>query len=130
MFAKRRGGKKQQAKEAAVWEYHRDPGRGASGFGVTLMERQGWEMGKGLGNGQGRDGQPWGVKGHWVEYECQEVVDQLVWQWTFTSVEAAQYAFQLAGLTLNQVIFNFHYCSHLAFRSTVIFLPHLYTQPV
>ena len=71
------------------------------------MERQGWEMGKGLGNGHGRDGGPWGVAGHWEEFEGNKVAEQLVWQWTYTSVEAAQYAFQLAGLTISQVIFSF-----------------------
>ena len=61
---KRRGGQKQKRKEEDVWNYHRDPERGASGKAVALLEMLGWEQGKGLGDGRGRLGKPWGLRGH------------------------------------------------------------------
>ena len=102
---KKRGGQKQRDKNAEVWEYYRDPLLGAAGKGVRLLERLGWEEGRGLGNGGGRSGEGWGVGGRWVEQKTMVEKEEIIWQWMLTSAEGAHYAHQKTGLPFSQVLF-------------------------
>ena len=47
---KTRGGAKQRKKHEEVFQYHRNQGN----VGLKLLEKLGWEEGKGLRNGKGR----------------------------------------------------------------------------
>ena len=87
-----------------VWEYYRDPELGAAGKGVKLLERLGWKEGRGLGHRGGRCGEDWGVRGRWVEEIRMVDKEEIIWQWSLTTGEGAQYTHQLAGLQFNQVI--------------------------
>ena len=100
----KRGGKRQREKEGDVWEYYRNPELGAAGKGVKLLEQLGWKEGRGLGHGGGRCGEDWGVRGRWVEEIRMVDKEEIIWQWSLTTGEGAQYAHQLAGLQFNQVI--------------------------
>ena len=104
---KRRGGQKQRSKEDDVWNHHRDPNRGGSGKAVIQLEKLGWEQGKGLGDGGGRVGKPWGLHGHMVQKEEIQETVQLMWQWQFCTPEEAKYWCEAAGVDYHQVIIFF-----------------------
>ena len=107
---KRRGGAKQRKKDDDVWNHHRDPERGCCGNGIMLMEKMGWEQGKGLGDGGGRVGKPWGQDGRMVQrVEAQESV-QLTWQWKWTTTVEAKYWCEAAGVDYHQVIILIFMC--------------------
>jgi len=58
-----RAGKRQRAKQDELWTGWEE----SNNPGVSIMKKMGWQMGKGLGWGNGtRSGKPWG-KGRWVE---------------------------------------------------------------
>ena len=72
---KTRGGAKQRKKHEEVFQYHRNQGN----VGLKLLEKLGWEEGKGLGDGKGRCGKPWGFKGHFArKEEVIQTEDELV----------------------------------------------------
>ena len=74
------------------------------------MEKMGWEQGKGLGDGGGRVGKPWGQDGRMVQrVEAQESV-QLTWQWKWTTTEEAKYWCEAAGVDYHQVIILIFMC--------------------
>ena len=52
-----RGGTKQRAKAAEQYKFY------SGNPGLALMMRFGFTVGKGLGDGRGRIGAPWGLKG-------------------------------------------------------------------
>ena len=73
---KTRGGAKQRKKHEEVFQYHRNQGY----VGLKLLEKLGWEEGKGLGDGKGRCGKPWGFKGHFTRKEEVIQTEDIVWQ--------------------------------------------------
>ena len=91
---KTRGGAKQRKKHEEVFQYHRNQGN----VGLKLLEKLGWEEGKGLGDGKGRCGKPWGFKGHFARKEEVIQTEDIVWQWTLTSEDGAKFAFAWCGL--------------------------------
>ena len=91
---KTRGGAKQRKKHEEVFQYHRNQGN----VGLKLLEKLGWEEGKGLGDGKGRCGKPWGFKGHFARKEEVIQTEDIVWQWTLTSEDGAKFAFAGFGL--------------------------------
>ena len=74
-----RGGKRQKEKLDLQWEYWKD------NMGLKLMMKQKcecvkkekWKPGMGLGNGHGRSGRDWGLKGEWVKKSSPEAVNAL-----------------------------------------------------
>ena len=56
-----RGGTKQRAKVEEQYKFY------AGNPGLALMKKLKWTVGKGLGDGKGRIGSPWGLKGHWLK---------------------------------------------------------------
>ena len=56
-----RGGTKQRAKAAEQYKFY------SGNPGLALMMRFGFTVGKGLGDGKGRIGAPWGLKGRWLK---------------------------------------------------------------
>ena len=70
-FGTIRGGKRQKDKHDSQWEYWKD------NRGLKLMKKQKWKPGMGLGDGHGRSGREWGLKGEWVKKSSPEAVNAL-----------------------------------------------------
>ena len=118
---KRRGGARQKMKDNEVWNHHRDPERGLA-RALRLMEKMDWEQGKGLSDGGGRVGKPWGLLGKMVKREELQESVQLTWQWKWTTPEEAKYWCEAARVDYHEVYLQtFHAKSsqYLFFSSQV-----------
>ena len=91
---KTRGGAKQRKKHEEVFQYHRNQGN----VGLKLLEKLGWERGKGLGDRKSRCGKPRGFKGHFARKEDVIQSEDILWQWTLTSEDGAKFVFAWSGL--------------------------------